>query len=52
MSTPIDSRFKQTGRGRGRKDTERARQALRAWGIGKQDAEAILKCVGLSERAR
>jgi len=52
MSRPIDSRFKRTTQGQRRKDTERARQALRAWGIGRRDADQILKCVGLSERLR
>jgi hypothetical protein len=52
MSTPIDARFKRPADGQRRKDTERARQALCAWGVGKRDADAILKCVGLSERGR
>ena len=47
MSTPIDVRFKRPAPRQRRKDTESARQALRAWGLGKQDANAILKCVGL-----
>jgi len=49
MSRPIDPRFKRPAP---KKDTERARQALCAWGVGKKDADKILKCVGLSERAR
>jgi hypothetical protein len=52
MSTPIDARFKRPAHLQRRKDTERARQALHAWGVGKRDAETVLKCVGLSERAR
>jgi hypothetical protein len=52
MSRPIDSRFERTTQGQRRKDTERARQALLAWGIGRRDADKILKCVGLSERHR
>jgi len=52
MSTPIDARFKRPADRQRRKDTERARQALCAWGVGKRDADAILKCVGLSERGR
>jgi hypothetical protein len=50
MSTPIDPRFKRTTPRQRRQETERARQALRAWGIGKRDADEIVKCVGLSER--
>jgi hypothetical protein len=52
MSRPIDPRFRRTTQRQRRKDTERARQAVRAWGIGRRDADEILKCVGLSERAR
>jgi hypothetical protein len=52
MSRPIDSRFKQTTQRQRRKDADRARQAVLAWGIGKRHADEILKCVGLSERQR
>ena len=52
MSTPIDTRFKSSAQRQRSKDTERARQALQAWCIGKKDAEDILKCVGLAERRR
>jgi len=49
MSTPIDTRFKRPAR---RQEVEQARQSIRSWGIGKRDADQILKCVGLSERHR
>jgi hypothetical protein len=52
MSRPIDPRFKQTTRRQRTQETARARQALRAWGIGKREADQILKCVGLSEQQR
>jgi hypothetical protein len=52
MSRPIDPRFKRTTRRQRTQEAERARQALRAWGIGKRDADQILKCVGLSGRDR
>lgn len=48
MSMPIDARFKRPVHRQLRKETERARQSLRAWGIGNQDANHILKCVGLT----
>jgi len=52
MSAPIETRFKRPAHRQRRQEVEQARQSIRSWGIGKRDADRILKCVGLTERQR
>jgi hypothetical protein len=47
MSSPIDPRFKRPAHRQRGQEVAHARQSLRSWGIGKQHADQILKCVGL-----
>ena len=48
MSTPIDTRFKRPAHRQRKQEVEQARQSIRSWGIGKQHADQVLRCVGLT----